>query len=219
LSIRERLKTKRFLVISLAFVILIAGVPSTVYAYNQHKYNTLIREAELSVQNDQFDEAVSLYNLAVNYQKKSQAEVAVKIENINTLKESKKVYEDALKQYDLKQYDLKQYLEAMDTFSKVSESDSKRYELAQIKISQCKQQYIETTLQTIRDRASNKEFENALELSESVLKVDPQHLDALNLKQEDTAAMEKIKEEKEKVTKALEEAQKNSTLSSASKTV
>lgn len=88
----------------------------------------------------------------------------------------------------IKQMSDNQYLEAIASLQKVVPEDTERYSDALSKSSECKKIFIDTTLQKVKEAATNKNYQTALDLIDQVLKVDTNNQEALNLKNDYTAA-------------------------------
>ncbi|NMM64424.1 hypothetical protein HBE96_17535 [Clostridium sp. P21] len=150
-----------------------------------NKYENIISEANKAMGSEQYDNAVKLYEEAMNYKKddntKKQIDLAI------VLKQSKSIYESAMKQMANKKY-----LEAIDYFNKVSKQDSKRYNESQSKIAECKKSYIDYNLKNANDSLKNSKFSEANNYIDLVLKQDANNADARKLK-DDAAQAANIK--------------------------
>jgi tetratricopeptide (TPR) repeat protein len=97
----------------------------------------------------------------------------------------------------------KQYLDAIDSFQKVIRKDSIRYADAQLKVGDCREVFVDLTLQEAKDEAANKNYQRALDLTGQVLQVDSSNQEALQLKRDYTSVLNQELETKNDVTQSL----------------
>jgi tetratricopeptide (TPR) repeat protein len=122
-------------VIAILGALIIAILFSGFYYFGKIKpYNNFLRDANMAVNAENYDKAITLYNEAKKYKNDNSIETKIVLSKI--LKESKENYENA--KDDMKNNN---YLSAINTFDKVNKQDTKRYEDAQNKIRECKKLY------------------------------------------------------------------------------
>jgi tetratricopeptide (TPR) repeat protein len=124
-------------VIAILGILIIAILFSGFYYFGKIKpYNNFLRDANMAVNAEDYDKAITLYDEAKKYKNDNAIEAKIALSEI--LKESKENYENA--KDDMKNNN---YLLAINTFGKVNKQDTKRYEDAQNKIQECKKLYNE----------------------------------------------------------------------------
>ncbi len=156
---------------------------------------------------ENYDKAIENYEKTLDY--KNNKDIVDKINLAKEIKESKANYEKAMELYNKKDY-----LGALESFKKVSKRDSKRFNLAQDKIKECINIYVNENLDKAKALAKDKKYKEAHAYLDKVLSIDKENVVAKNLKDQ------YIKEEKElqeEIKKAGERSKKSRKRSKKSK--
>src|SRR5665648_362150 len=120
LKIIKNLKHKKVIIGLVALVFLGILTTGVYYFNNVRTFQKLVSNADTAVTAENYNEGITLYTEALKY--KSDDSVTGKIDLATKLITSKADYESGFKfQRDLK------YQEAIDSFKKVLETDTKRY--------------------------------------------------------------------------------------------
>lgn len=185
-------------------VLLILAVPSSVFAYNSYNYNKFYKQGQANIANEKYDEAISSFNATLKYNKNHSEAINKQISLVKDLKISKATYDEAVKK--LKE---KKYLEAIPVFQKIKKDDDKRYNLSQQKISECKNLYINESIDNSKKEFANKKYLEGIKYLDLALKVDDKNEQVLKLKSENINLYTNDnidKAKKEVATKRYEEA-------------
>lgn len=184
---------------ALAIILILAAIggPSSVYAYNSYNYSKFFNEGQTNIEKEEYNNAIDTFNFALKYKKKNSEEIAEQIKLAEDLKNSKTIYEDALKKLNEKKY-----LEAISIFEKIKKEDIKRYELSQSKIVESKKLYIEENIKKAQNEATSKKYTDGIKYLDLVIKVDPKNELALKLKEEFSKAIKTEEEARLKAEKA-----------------
>lgn len=179
-------KKKAIILIS---IIIIGIILVTFYYINKTQiYNKTVTFANNAVANEEYDKAITLYEEALNYKK--DPDVNKKIVLANLLIKSKATYDTAIKQSTDKDY-----LVAINNFKKVDKQDTKRYSIAQSKVSECKKLYITDNLKGANDNLASNKFDVANKYIDNILKLDANNVDAKNVKTNVAKAIQKQKDD------------------------
>ena len=153
-------------VIILISIIIVGVIFVTFYYMNKAQvYNKTLTAANKAVVIEEYNKAITLYEEALNYKK--DPEVNKKISFAKLLIKSKATYAVAIKQTTDKNY-----LEAIDNFKKVDKQDSKRYSIAQSKISECTKLYVEDNIERAKDYLISGKFDEANKALDNIFKLE-----------------------------------------------
>jgi tetratricopeptide (TPR) repeat protein len=100
----------------------------------------------------------------------------------------------------------KKYIKAINDFKNVKDSDKKRYNQAQEKIKEASNLYIEDNIPKAKAEATNKQYDNAINILETILKFDSNNKETINLKDTYNLEIQKIRDEEEEKKHAEKEA-------------
>ncbi|MBW9172494.1 hypothetical protein K2F43_14890 [Clostridium estertheticum] len=204
------MKNRKKLII-LILIIIIGLIFATFYYMNKSQvYNKTLSSATKAVATEEYDKAITLYEEALNYKKDS--DVNKKIVLANLLIKSKATYNTAIKQATNKDY-----IGAVNSFKKVDKQDTKRYSLAQNKVSELTKLYIADNLKGANDNLSSSKFDEANKYLDSIFKVDANNVDAKIVKANLEKAIQKQKDDVEIQANAESEAKKITTFDQAMK--
>ena len=175
-------------------MVIILAVVSTGSVIGIKRYNTSqnykkhLNVASSYMSAEQYDNAITAYKEALKYT--NDTNINKQIELANVLKNSKEVYDTAVKQMNDKKY-----LDAIETFDKVDKQDVKRYSASQKKIVECKKSYIAGNLKIANDDLKINKFDEANKYLNDILKIDANNSDAKKLRDDITRAIQKQNEE------------------------
>ena len=170
------MSVKNKALISTAIILVIVFIVGFYYYFSKVRpYNQAFNKATQSMNNEDYDKAITLYGEALNY--KNDSNIDKMIDLAKRLKKSKETYGIALKQMVSKDY-----LTAIDSFIKVDMQDTKRCSASQDSISECKKLYIADNLKNANENITNKKFDEANKNIGNILKIDATNADAKNLK-------------------------------------
>ncbi|MBX4261563.1 hypothetical protein KTC96_02565 [Clostridium estertheticum] len=168
------MKNRKKLII-LILIIIIGLIFATFYYMNKAQvYNKTLSSANKAVATEEYDKAITLYEEALNYKKDS--DVNKKIVLANLLIKSKAIYNTAIKQATNKDY-----IGAVNSFKKVDKQDTKRYSLAQNKVSELTKLYIADNLKGANDNLASSKFDEANKYLDNIFKLDAKNVDAKKL--------------------------------------
>ena len=187
----RKIKTK--FIVALIILIILA-IPSAIYGYSYYTYNTDLSYGENLLNEEKYDDSIEVFQkLKSNkFFNNSSDFINSKITLASELKESKETFETANNLLNEKKF-----LEAIDEYSKIESLDEKRYAESQEKIKEAKNLYITENISKAKENANNKEYDNAISVLETLLKFDTDNEEVINLKNEYTLEIEKIKYEEE----------------------
>lgn len=154
------------------------------------KFNDLVNSANQKFNTGNYDEAISLYNKAL--QIKSDNDV---IKNVS-IAQSCKQYQDIYNQ-GLKLVTEKKYTEAIQKLNTINQAAGQVYTNAQGKIEECKKNIISEDINATNTAISNKDYDGADKYVEDILKLDANNGNAKQLKTTIAQAQQKDKEESE----------------------
>jgi len=176
-------------VIILISIIIVGVIFVTFYYMNKAQvYNKTLTAANKAVVIEEYNKAITLYEDALNYKKDT--EVNKKIVLVNLLIKSKATYAAAIKQITDKNY-----LGAIDNFKKVDKQDSKRYSIAQSKISECTKLYVEDNIKRAKDYLISGKFDEANKSLDNIFKFEVNNVNADKVKAYIKRAIQKQKDE------------------------
>lgn len=184
----KHLKNNKFFKIGIVLLSIII-LSSSIYYFNKvHSYKNLINQANQYIEQGNYDKARIAFNKSLEYKKDPNVEKSIIL--VNQLQESQKNYYDGMKKIDEKDY-----LGAIKKLNLVSKLDEKYYGEAQKKIESSKKCYIDEQLSVAKDKYRNNEFTEAIKYLDSILKIDPNYMEANQLKE---TYIKQIKKEEDK---------------------
>jgi len=176
-------------VIILISIIIVGVIFVTFYYMNKAQvYNKTLTAANKAVVTEEYNKAITLYEDALNYKKDT--EVNKKIALVNLLIKSKATYAAAIKQTTDKNY-----LGAIDNFKKVDKQDTKRYTIAQSKISECTKLYVEDNIKRAKDYLVSGKFDEANKALDNIFKLQVNNVNVDKVKAYIKKAIQKQKDE------------------------
>ena len=175
------MNNKRKRILATILVLLMLGVPSSVYAYNAYNYNKFYKQGLTDLTSEKYDEAISNFNASLKFKKNRSEEINKQINLVKDLKLSKTTYDEAVTKLNDKKY-----LEAIPIFEKIKKDDDKRYNLSKEMISQCKNLYINENIDNCKKEVSDKKYLEGIKYLDLALKVDDKNGQVLKLKSEYT---------------------------------
>ncbi|MBI6875612.1 tetratricopeptide repeat protein [Clostridium aciditolerans] len=154
------------------------------------KFNDLVNSANQKFNTGNYDEAITLYNEAL--QIKSDNDVIKNISIAQNYKQYQNAYNEGLKLITEKKYS-----EAIQKLSTINQMAGQVYTNAQSKIEECKKNIISEDIKATNTAISNKDYDSANKYVEDILKLDANNNDAKQLKTAIVQAQQKDKEEAE----------------------
>lgn len=148
--------------------------------------NGLVKSANQSMQQENYEVAQTLFNEALMYRNTPAINQSIKLSQI--LIESKKVYIVADKELQDEKY-----MEAMNDFKKVSEQDAKRYSDAQQKAKDALSKHTAQQIQIASDLAKANKYDEAIKNLNDSLKIDVDNQEIKDLVEQYTQAIAKVK--------------------------
>jgi tetratricopeptide (TPR) repeat protein len=187
--------TKLKLAIVAISVITVIGVsvPTSIYAYNNYKYNKNVELGDQALNDGNFDSSLSYYNQALDFNGKRKVIVDSKIKLVEEMKESELNFNEGIILFNDKKY-----LEAIEIFGKVSDKDIKNYNLSKEKTNASKLEYINMNISEAKASAQNKDYSNALVALDNALKIDSANSEVIGLKSEYDSSIKAIQADKAK---------------------
>lgn len=201
-------KNNKTIIVIIITIAIIIAVPAVVYGYNSYNYNKYYNLALQNLEEDKYEEAITEFNKALEFKSDKNDEINTQVNLIEKLKQSKADYEkgDAL-------FNERKYIEAIASFEKVIKEDEKRYNTAQEKISESRNLFISENISKAKEQADNKNYEEAIKFLDTVINFDASNNEAIELKNQYTAEIEREKVElakKEAEEKAKQQVAQNS---------
>ncbi|WP_156922742.1 hypothetical protein [Desulfitobacterium metallireducens] len=138
--------------------------------------NRIISEADKNLNMDEFDKAMHYYQIALKYNIGKDQDIKSKIQLCNDLKGSLFAYNAGL---DL--LNKKDYVEAIRTFGYVNPQDEKRYNLAQAKIAESEELYVESKIESAKYYREHDNYVQAIKILKLILDDDPNNETAKSL--------------------------------------
>ena len=184
--------------IGLIALLIIVSIPTGVYAYNIYSYNKILKSAELSLEKENFDEAIIKYTKALTYRTEATF-INEKISIAKRQQNSKEYFDEATHLFEQKEF-----VKAIETFRKVDALDIKYYKKAQEVIDQ----YRNDNLNKAKQEAINQNYTVAINYLDIILEFDPSSSEATTLKDQYSKELARIAEAQKKLEaekKALEQ--------------
>ncbi len=183
----NKLKNKKAIILITIVIALLISLG--LYRYNKvEAYNRVVEAANNYMEKGEYDKAIDSFKESLNY--KEDKEIDKKIKEVQQLKNSQKVYNDAVNLLEDKKYE-----EALEKLSSIDENKGKVYILAKDKIDGCIGELI---------NLANKEFKkedyyNANKYLDMVLKYDKDNEKALDVRNNVKTKIEEKKNNEEKL--------------------
>lgn len=182
-------------IITIVSLVVLAGIG----IYNHNKvatYSDLITNANKAIEEGEYDQAIDLFNQALQY--KNDTDIQNKIKLADILKEEESIYNEGLELMNDKKY-----IEAIDQFNKVSEEADKLYSDAKTKIEECKKQFVAEKIQLANDSFKNNKYDEANSYLDEVLKFDANNSEAKKLKDDIAEVTKKSATSDKKINKVI----------------
>lgn len=202
-------KKMKITILIVFLIVLSAG--GFYYINNDINYKNTLASANNAYQHDEFDKALKLYGETKKYKKDASIENKIKL--CKSSKQSKAIYDNAIKQMNNKEY-----VTSMSNFAKVDKNDTNRYKDSQDKLAQCKKIYIEENIKIANDDFNNHQYTEANELLNKIFAVDSSNVDGLKLKNQIAAAIKHQNDDAAAAKVAAEKAEQAKTAAASSKT-
>lgn len=163
---------------------LIASIPFTVKAYNNHNYNDYLALGQDCLGEERYEEAVYNFDNALKYSKSEADYIKELIDQAVMLNLSMHNFQEGAKLCYEKKYEL-----AIAAFEKVSIQDNQRYDVSREKIKECRAAFITANITAAKEEALKLNYDKAIIYIDSALKVEPQNQEAISLKNDYTSKL------------------------------
>ncbi|MBK1812126.1 hypothetical protein JHL18_16000 [Clostridium sp. YIM B02505] len=185
------MKKKKIKIIVVSLILVALAVPTSVYGYNYHSYEVNLKNAETLLADEKYDESVKAFqNLkSSKFSNRDASLIETKVKLILELKQSKEVFDSAVKLLDENKY-----IEAINSFKNVKQSDKNRYDKAQEKVKEATNLYITDNLSKAKTEADKKLYDKAITFINTVLSIEPKNEEASDLKVTYNKELQSIKE-------------------------
>ncbi|KGK82448.1 hypothetical protein DP73_20505 [Desulfosporosinus sp. HMP52] len=176
--------TRKNIYIGLITLLFIVSIPSGVYAFNNYSYNQMLKSAEMLLEKEDFDQAITNYNMALAYKTETDF-INEKLNNALRQQKSKENFDEATLLFEQKEY-----LKAIEAFRQVDALDMKYHTKSQEIIAQ----YRNDNLNKAKQEAINQKYSDAISYLDIILDFDPSNSDANTLKNRYTKELAIIEE-------------------------
>ena len=194
--ILKRFINKKKSALFIGIIILVAVTLSVyiyAYGYNTYNYKKYFNAGVDNLKNEDFQSAKNDFTNALKFKRNSKDEIDKKIVEVETMAKAKQTYEDGMKNFN----DGK-FIVAITVFKQVSKGNEKYYNMAQDKIVQSKKAYSDENISNAKAKAAGKNYTEAIKILDMVIGFDKDNQEALGLKNQYTASIQKIKVEDDK---------------------
>ncbi|MEK6263372.1 MAG: tetratricopeptide repeat-containing protein [Clostridium sp.] len=189
---------QKIVITSVLTLLVIIGVGFGGYKYTKsNQYNALIKDANIYMENSEYDKAIALYKQSLSYKNDPNIDTSIKL--AQSLTEENKIYDDGIRLMKDKKY-----LESIEQFKMIGTDSDKLYNDAQNKITECTKEYVALNISKANIALEASNYDEANNYITQVFKVDNNNENAKKIKatidnkiEEETAA-QKYKEEQEK---------------------
>ncbi len=185
----SKLWVKHTIVLGLIVIILMISVPASIYAYNSYSYNQLIKSADILLEEENFDDAISKYNKSLSYKNETDY-INEKINKAEKLKKSKANFDKATQFYAENEY-----FQAIEFYMKVDALDAKYYERSQDIITK----YKTDSIINAKQEASKQKYTEAISYLDIILEIEPDNIEVTTLKDKYNHEITKLKEERARI--------------------
>ncbi|APH17621.1 hypothetical protein EXN25_09980 [Clostridium botulinum] len=185
----NKLKNKKAIILITIVIALLISLG--LYRYNKvEAYNRVVEAANNYMEKGEYDKAIDSFKESLNY--KEDKEIDKKIKEVQQLKNSQKVYNDAVNLLKDKKYE-----EALEKLSSIDENKGKVYILAKDKIDGC----IGELINLANEKFKKENYHSANKYLDMVLKYDKDNEKALDVRNNIKTKMEEKKSNEEKLKK------------------
>lgn len=168
-------KNKKILKALIGIIILLILLVLGIFGFNLF-INRAISEGDKSLNMDEFDKAMHYYQVALKYNIGKDQEIKDKIQLCNDINASSFQYNLGL---DL--FNKKDYIKAISSFECVVSQDEKRYNLAQDKIAESEELYVESKIERAKYYREHDNYDQTIKISKLILDDDPNNETAKSL--------------------------------------
>ena len=173
MNLRNLISTKKGKIIIISAIVVIA-ILGTFIGVNLN-YSSIVKQADESMNQKDYDKAVTLYNQALKIFNKSDTQS--KLSDAKELQTSQNAYNEGMRDFELKGY-----YTAFLEFKNVIEKDTTNYENAKKKQEECKNLYTADKLSEAKNDASNNKYDVAITCLDNILKLDPKNQEIIDLR-------------------------------------
>ncbi len=185
----NKLKNKKAIILITIVIALLISLG--LYRYNKvEAYNRVVEAANNYMEKGEYDKAIDSFKESLNY--KEDKEIDKKIKEAQQLKNSQKVYNDAVNLLEDKKYE-----EALEKLSSIDENKGKVYILAKDKIDGCMGELINLA----NEEFKKEDYYSANKYLDMVLKYDKDNEKALDVRNNVKTKIEEKKNNEEKTKK------------------
>ncbi|APQ77469.1 TPA: hypothetical protein PTW06_001840 [Clostridium botulinum] len=185
----NKLKNKKAIILITIVIALLISLG--LYRYNKvEAYNRVVEAANNYMEKGEYDKAIDSFKESLNY--KEDKEIDKKIKEAQQLKNSQKVYNDAVNLLEDKKYE-----EALEKLSSIDENKGKVYILAKDKIDGCMGELINLA----NEEFKKEDYYSANKYLDMVLKYDKDNEKALDVRNNVKTKIEEKKNNEEKLKK------------------
>lgn len=161
--------------------------------------NRIISEADKNLNMDEFDKAIYYYQIALKYNVGKDQDIKNKIQLCNDIKGSSFAYN-----WGLDLLNKKDYFKAISSFERVISQDEKRYNLAQAKIAESKELYVQSKIESAKYYRENNNYDQAIRILKLILDDNPNNETAKLLITQYEADKDAVLKAKNEANKARE---------------
>ncbi|BDR76577.1 tetratricopeptide repeat protein [Clostridium tetani] len=174
----DKNKILKIIGVSVLACLLFAGSMFGTYKIIQTKnFNDLVMLANEKLNTGNYDEAIELYEKALNY--KDDRSVEKELMLVKNYKQCNDIYNKGIKLMNDKKYS-----DAIQKLSTIEQWSGLIYTNAQSKIEECKKQIIAQNIKSASEAAKNGKYDDANKYLDQVLKLDNNNSEAKKLKDE-----------------------------------
>lgn len=182
----NKLKNKKAIVLIAIIIALVISLG--LYRYNRvQAYNRVISTANNYMEKGEYDKAIEGFKESLNYKKDKEIDKKIKV--AQELKNSRNVYDEAIKLLENKKYE-----EALNKLTSIDEDKEKVYVLAKDKIDEC----INELINLANEDFKKENYEQANKYLNIALKYDKENKKAINIRNDIKNKIEEKKHNEEK---------------------
>lgn len=193
--ILKRFNKKKKTAIFTGIILILAAIPLSVYSYNSYNYEKYFNAGLDNLKNEKFENAKNDFNNALRFNKNSKEDINKKIAQVEVMYKAKQTYEEGLSKFN----DGK-FIDAAVVLQKVPKEYEKYYKMAQNKIIECKKTYANQNISNAKAKDTEKNYTEAIKILDTVIDFDKDNYEALELKNEYNASIQKLKEDDNKAS-------------------
>jgi tetratricopeptide (TPR) repeat protein len=189
-SLKQSIKNHKIACLISSIVLILVIFVITNFAIKYQAYNVLLNQANEAMQEEKYDEAISLFGKLLEQKKNANIEQSLQL--AKQMYEDQKIYNDATAMMQAHKY-----LDAIEQFSK-----SIQYKDSQIKRDECISLYVSDNIKKAQAEASSSNYDSAIKLLDESLQIDKNNAMVQDLK---TSYLNSIKQQNEAEEKAKAE--------------